>query len=277
VRFAYYPGCSLEGSAKEYDESLRAVMGLVGIELVEIKDWNCCGASAVHGVTPFLRVLLPARDLLEAESMGLDIIAPCAACFLRLKEAKRTLKERSSFKDKVEKVLDKAFRGEVEVYHPLEVLSRKEVRSRLEDKAIRPLEGVKAVCYYGCYLVRPKGLTGIDDLENPTVMETILEVVGVEVLDWSFKVDCCGGSHSLLRPELVRELSGKLGERARQAGADFLVTAFPLCQSNLEIYQGPKGVPVLYFTEILGVAMGAEGASKWLKRHLIKPPEGLWG
>lgn len=277
MRFAYYPGCSLEGSAKEYDASLRSVMASLGIELVEIEDWNCCGASAVHGVTPFLRVLLPARVLLEAESMGLDVVAPCAACFLRLKEAKMALEADPSLREKVGKLLGKAFRGEVNVYHPLQVLNDEGVRARIKEKVVRPLEGLKVVCYYGCYLVRPKGVTGIDDLENPTLMERLLGGVGLEVLDWSFKVDCCGGSHSLLRPELVRGLSGKLGERAKQTGADLIATACPLCQSNLEIYQGTKGVPVLYFTELLGVAMGAKGTSKWLKRHLIRPPEALWG
>lgn len=277
MRFAYYPGCSLEGSAKEYDESLRAVMASVGVEFVEIKDWNCCGASATHAATPLLRVLLPARNLLKAESMGLDVIAPCAACFLRLKEAKRTLEKNLFVKEKVERVLGKAFLGKANVYHPLQVLNDESVKERIKGKVVKTLEGLKAVCYYGCYLVRPKGLTCIDDLENPTVMERLLEVTGVEVLDWSFKVDCCGGTHSLLRPELVRELSGKLGEKAKQTGADLIVTACPLCQSNLEIYQGTKGLPVLYFSELLGVAMGVEGTSRWLKRHLIRPPKVLWG
>lgn len=277
MRFAYYPGCSLEGSAKEYDESLRAVMVSVGIELTEIEDWNCCGASAVHGVTPLLRVLLPARDLLAAESMGLDVVAPCAACFLRLKEAKRTLEIDPSLKEKVERVLGKAFIGKINVYHPLQVLNDKGVRERIKGKVMKPLEGLKAVCYYGCYLIRPKGLTSIDDPENPTLMERLLEVVGLQVLDWSFKVDCCGGSHSLLRPELVRELSGRLAKMAKQAGADLIVTACPLCQSNLEIYQGTERVPVLYFSELLGVAMAVEGTSRWLKRHLIRPPRVLWG
>lgn len=270
MKFAYYPGCSLESSAREYDESLRALFALLGIELVELPGWNCCGASSAHQLDPFLAVALPGRDLLKAEDMGLDLIVPCAACFLRLREARKALLEAGVITRRFERVLGRGLRGTVKVLHPLEVVAREEVREALRRSTKRPLSDLKAVCYYGCYLVRPPHLTGIADPEDPRIMEEVLQSVGIQVLDWSWKVDCCGGSHSLLRPELVQELSQGLARRAKEAGAEVIVTACPLCQANLELYQGDEGIPVLYFTELLAIALGGEG-KRWLSRHLVMP------
>lgn len=276
MRFAYYPGCSLESSAREYDESLRDLFAALGMELVEVPGWSCCGASSAHQLDPFLAVALPGRDLLKAEEMGLDLVVPCAACFLRLREARKALLEDGELARRFEAAMGKAIRGTVRVLHPLEVVAGEEVRRRLRAQVKTPLSGLKAVCYYGCYLVRPPEVTGIDDPEDPHVMEGILEDAGVEVLDWAWKVDCCGGSHSLLRPEIVRELSQPLARRAKEAGADVIVVACPLCQANLELYQGREGVPVLYFSEVLAMALGIEGG-RWLSRHLVKAKLPLGG
>lgn len=269
MRLAYYPGCSLESSAREYDESLRALLDALGMELVELPDWTCCGASSAHQLDPFLAVALPGRDLLKAEEMGLDLVAPCAACFLRLREARKALLKGGEMAQRFEVALGKALRGTVRVLHPLELLADDGVRAKIKGRVKAPLSGLKAVCYYGCYLVRPPELTGVGDPEDPWVMERIIGEVGVEVLDWAWKVDCCGGSHSLLRPDIVKELSQPLAKRAREAGADLIVVACPLCQANLELYQGRERIPVLYFSEVLALALGI-GGEKWLSRHLVK-------
>jgi heterodisulfide reductase subunit B len=273
VKIGYYPGCSLESTAREYDLSFRGVASKVGIELVEIPDWNCCGASSAHAVDPFLAVTLPARNLMIAEEMGLDITAPCAACFLRLMEAKKRMGEDVSLRKEIEDTLERQYRGSAKVYHPLTVFSQPEVKKKIKRAVVNTLKGLKVVCYYGCYLVRPPAITHLDDPENPVVMDELIGLTGAEVLDWAWKVDCCGAGHALLRPELVEPLVNEIVEGARKAGAQGIVTACPLCQSNLETRQkGSNALPVFYFTELLGLAMGLDKeAESWWKKHLITP------
>jgi heterodisulfide reductase subunit B len=273
VRIGYYPGCSLESTAREYDLSFRAVASKVGIELIEIPDWSCCGASSAHAVDPFLAVALPARNLMIAEDMGLDVTAPCAACFLRLMEAKKRMGEEISLRKEIEEILGRRYRGSVKVYHPLAVFSQAEVKKKIKRAVVSKLKGLKLVCYYGCYLVRPPSITHLDDPENPMVMDELMGMTGADVLDWSWKVDCCGGGHALLRPELVEPLVNEIMGGARKAGAKGIVTACPLCQSNLETRQkGPNTLPIFYFSELLGLAMGLnKEAEGWWKKHLITP------
>jgi heterodisulfide reductase subunit B len=273
VKIGYYPGCSLESTAREYDLSFRAVAAKVGIELIEIPDWNCCGASAAHAVDPFLALALPARNLMIAEALELDITAPCAACFLRLMEAKKRMGEDVSLRQEIEDVLGRQYRGSTNVYHPLTVFSQPEVKKEIRRAVVNKLKGLRVVCYYGCYLVRPPATTHLDDPENPILMDELIGMTGAEVLDWSWKVDCCGGGHALLRPELVEPLVNEIVEGAHKAGAQGIVTACPLCQSNLETRQkGPSALPIFYFTELLGLAMGLnKEAEGWWKRHLITP------
>ena len=273
MKIGYYPGCSLESTAREYDLSFRAVAAKVGIELIEIPDWNCCGASAAHAVDPFLALALPARNLMIAEALELDITAPCAACFLRLMEAKKRMGEDVSLRKEIEETLGRQYRGSTNVYHPLTVFSQPEVKKEIRRAVVNKLKGLRVVCYYGCYLVRPPATTHLDDPENPILMDELIGMTGAEVLDWSWKVDCCGGGHALLRPELVEPLVNEIVEGAHKAGAQGIVTACPLCQSNLETRQkGPSALPIFYFTELLGLAMGLnKEAEGWWKRHLITP------
>jgi heterodisulfide reductase subunit B len=273
VKIGYYPGCSLESTAREYDLSLRAVAAQVGLELLELPDWNCCGASSAHAVDPLLAVALPARNLMIAEAMELDVTAPCAACFLRLMEAKKRMDEDVFLRKEIEEILGRQYRGFAKVYHPLTIFSRAAIKKKIKGAIVNKLKGLKVVCYYGCYLVRPPETTHLDDSENPTVMDDLIGMTGAQVLDWSWKVDCCGGAHALLRPELVERLVGEIVEGARKAGAHGIVTACPLCQSNLETRQrGPNVLPVFYFTELLGLAMGLDKeAEGWWRRHLIQP------
>jgi heterodisulfide reductase subunit B len=263
----------LESTAREYDLSLRAVAAQVGIELVELPDWNCCGASSAHAVDPLLAVALPTRNLMTAEAMGLDLAVPCAACFLRFMEAQRRLKENPSLRKEIEGIFGGRYRGFTKVYHPLTVFSHAAIKKKIKGAIVNKLKGLKVVCYYGCYLVRPPETTHFDDPENPTVMDELIGMTGAEVLDWSWKVDCCGGSHALLLPDLVAPLVNEIVEGARKAGARGIVTACPLCQANLETRQrGPNVLPIFYFTELLGLAMGLKKeAEGWWRRHLVQP------
>ncbi|OGP54785.1 MAG: hypothetical protein A2Y65_08845 [Deltaproteobacteria bacterium RBG_13_52_11] len=273
MKIGYYPGCSLESTAREYDLSLRAVASKAGVELIEFPDWNCCGASSAHAVDPFLAVALPARNLMIAEAMGLDVTAPCAACFLRLREAKKQMDKDPSVRKEIEEVLEKRYRGTAQVYHPLTVLSQAAIKKKIEQAIVNDLKGLKVVCYYGCYLVRPPETTHFDDPENPMVMDELIRLTGAEVLDWAWKVDCCGGSHALLRPELVERLVNEIMDGAHKVAAHGIATACPLCHANLETRQkGANLLPVFYFPEILGLAMGLKHEARgWWKRHVITP------
>lgn len=271
MKVSYYPGCSLEGTAKEYDESTRAVCQALGIELKELEDWNCCGATSAHSTNDFLSIALPARNLNLAEKSGLDVVVPCSACFHRLKVAEKRLAR--------EPLPEYPYHGQVAVKHLLDFCAQEEVLKRVKEAVKKPLAGLKVACYYGCLVVRPPKITDAINHEDPQNMDELMRAAGAESVNWSYKTDCCGGGLVLSRPDAVRRLVGKLLDRALEAGADCLVTCCPMCQSNLE--SNEKGaakesgkdyaVPIFYFTELLGLALGLPGVEQWLKRHLINP------
>ncbi|MFC2039325.1 CoB--CoM heterodisulfide reductase iron-sulfur subunit B family protein [Chloroflexota bacterium] len=273
MKVSYYPGCSLEGTAKEYDESTRAVCQALGIELDELEDWNCCGASSAHNTSDFLSLALPARTLTQADAKGLDLVVPCAACYQRLKVAEKTLAQKP--------LPDFPYQGQVAVKHLLDFCSQEEVLQRVREAVKKPLTGLKVAGYYGCLVVRPPKVTDAVDYEDPHNMDNLMNAAGAESVNWSYKTDCCGGSLILGRPDVVRRLIGKLLDMALEAGAECLVTCCPMCQSNLDT--GERGlsketgkdyrVPIFYFTELLGLALDLPGAAGWLERHLVNPKE----
>jgi heterodisulfide reductase subunit B len=251
---SYYPGCSLHGAAREYHASTAAVCQALDIDLQELADWTCCGASSGHSLSHALGLGLAARNLTLAEATGRELVAPCAACYHRLKVAK---KESAS---------------PVTVLHLLDLLADDEILARIRESAQRPLEGLKTVCYYGCLLVRPPDVTGVADYEDPQSMDRVVAAIGAEVRPWSFKTDCCGGGVGAARPAMARRLSSRLVAMAQEAGADCIVTACPMCQTNLDTgQQEGQDLPVLYFTELLAHAMGSEGTDAWWSRHMVDP------
>lgn len=263
---SYYPGCSLEASAREFDGSLRAVAAALGLNLRELADWSCCGASAAHAASAELALGLAARNLLLAEGEGRsELVVPCASCFSRLKHAEHALlslpPERRRF----------PYQGRVRLWDFLEFLAQEEMIERLKPLVVRPLADLGAVCYHGCLTQRPPQVTGAARPEDPRSMERLLEALGVGVRPWSYKTDCCGASLALTRPGVVERLVGRLSERAREAGAECLVASCQMCQANLDMRQ-PKNqaLPVLYFTELIALALGLPVAS-WRKRHFVDP------
>ena len=270
--YSYYPGCSLHSTGLEYGLSTRAVFGHLGLGLQELPGWNCCGASSAHSVSHTLAVALPARNLALAQEAGRDVIAPCAACFNRLKSAEYAMRREPELRAEVEALVGFTYRGEIAVRHLMAVLAEDVGVSRIAEQVTRPLHGLKVVPYYGCLLVRPPQVTQFDDPDNPQVMAALLAAVGAQVVPWSHATDCCGASLSLTRSDVVNRLVGRLAERAREAGADALVTACPLCQVNLEMRQLQEPhMPAFYITELLGLAFGLPQAEGWLSKHLIDP------
>ncbi len=266
MRVAYYPGCSLDGTAIEFDQSAHSMCEALGIELVEVPDWNCCGASSAHIVNHDLAVALGARNLaLAKETEAEAVTAPCAACFARLKFADYQLGEEP---ERLGKMLAKAEvdyeAGQMRVGSLLETVTCDYGIDRIKDQVVKPLGGLKVACYYGCLLVRPPGVAQFDDHENPRSMDNLMEAIGAEPIDWSYRVECCGGALALGRVDVVRKLVGDILDNAVASGAEAVVVACPLCQGNLDWRQtqaaAERGteynLPVYYFTQLVGTALG---------------------
>ena len=268
MKLAFYPGCSLEGMANDYGRSITAVFKQLDIELVEIEDWSCCGATAAHSLNETMAVALPARNIAAAEKMGLDIVSPCANCFNRLRFSQMMLQK---------KICDVPWpvTGSIAIHDMTRFLAQAEMLERIKARTRQSLKGLKVVSYYGCQMVRPPQLTGYTDYENPMTLDDLTAAAGAEVLDWSYKTTCCGASIGIGRRDIQEYLTQRLVDRARQAGAEAVVVSCPLCQANLDLIQ--KGspdtpIPVFYFIELLRLAFGdTRGNSRWFRMHVTDP------
>ena len=280
MKVAYYPGCSLHATAKEYDDSCRLVFKELGVELQEIPGWICCGATPAHLTSHLLGVALPCKNLVLVDEMDLDtVIAPCAACFNRLKVADQEVKEDLELKKDVEKVLGRPYSGRVEIKHPLEIIAQDIGLEKVRKMVRRELEGLRVASYYGCLLVRPPEAVNFDDPEDPQSLDDLVTTLGGEAVPWAFKTECCGASFSLSETDIVLQLSGEILNEALEAGAECIVVACPLCQSNLDLRQKAIekkcrkriNLPVLYFSELLGLALGMNMRELGLLKHVVNP------
>jgi len=272
--YAYYPGCTLHSSAKEYDISARMVCEKLGIRFQELESWACCGASSAHNASQLLSVALPARELQAAEQAGLPLAVACAMCFSRLKYAAHELTDKTRLAQ-MSQILGKEFRNTTEVIHLLQVI--RNVSDKIPLK--RPLKGLKVACYYGCLLVRPKEIVNFDDDENPQIMDRLIDALGAEAIGWDFKVSCCGASLPLSRHDIVLKLTHRILAQAKQLGADCVAVACPMCHSNLDAYQkeieaeyeNKLDLPILYFTQLIGLALDFSPKQLHLGRHFTDP------
>ncbi len=224
-----------------------------------------------------LSVALPARNLGIAEGMGLDVVAPCAACYNRMRSAEVELKSNTELREEINAQLEKPFTGAVTVKSALEVFTTSEALALLGENVRRELKGLRSACYYGCLLVRPPKALGFDDPESPHSLDNAIRSVGAEPVEWYFKNECCGASFGLSKSEIVVKLVGDIVSNAKKHGANCIVTACPLCMTNLEMRQGAAGqkrgedltMPIFYFTELLGLAMEVPGVKKCFASHLV--------
>jgi heterodisulfide reductase subunit B len=273
MKVSYYPGCSLEATARDYQESISFVCGQLGIELEEIPDWSCCGATAAHSTDEFLSVALPARNLTLAEQIGLDMVVPCPLCFNRLKTASHKLEKGPKGG------LPYPFKEKIKIWDLLDFLSRPDRLSQIQAKVRQPLKDLSVVCYYGCMASRPPKITDAEKPENPQNMDTLLQALGAIVPDWSYKTDCCGAGHTIARPDIVHTMVQRLYERALEAGAEAIVVSCQMCQANLdmpqttisEVFRKKYDLPVFYFTELIGASWGGIEVKTWLSRHMVNP------
>jgi heterodisulfide reductase subunit B len=272
VRYSYYPGCTAGTTSVEFGLSTEAVCEALDVELLELEDWNCCGASSAHSLNHELSLALPARNVALAQKAGLDTVIPCPACYQTSLSADIALSEDEGWRRKMESLLDFQYTGHGRPRHILDVLSHDLEIEEIRARVTKALRGLKVASYYGCVLVRPPERTGWDDPEHPTTMDRIAEVIGAEPIDWSYKVDCCGASMTLSKSEVVVTLANRIVEGAIEAGADCIASACGICQINLDTRQtDEKGVPVFYFTELMALAFGLPGVEKWFSKHTVDP------
>lgn len=275
MKVSYYPGCSLEGTAKDYAESILGICASLDIQLEEIPDWNCCGATAAHSIDQQASIELAGRTLnLATKLPNSDMLVPCPMCFNRLKTAARALNQ------------DSASRYGIHLKAPLPQIwdlanffATQEMLQTVATHIKKPLEGLKIVCYYGCMANRPPEITEATDFEDPQALDRIIQNLGATAIPWPYKTDCCGASQVLSRPDIVSQLVGKLYDMAQRVGAQAIVVSCQMCQANLDMYQGKIGadwgkqfsLPVYYFSELIGLACAVKGLPNWLSRHITDP------
>ncbi|MHC1742862.1 MAG: CoB--CoM heterodisulfide reductase iron-sulfur subunit B family protein [Syntrophobacteraceae bacterium] len=262
---AYYPGCSLDGLAVEYDRSTRAVCEALGIRLVEIPDWSCCGSTPAHSLDPLLSGALAGRNLAVAERMGCDVVmTPCPGCLRSLKGALEIVEDPER-REPLLDLMNMPFQGTVRAISVLEILwDALEAGLLREERVSRPLTGLAIAPYYGCLLTRPAAFARFDDPENPVSMDRILTAIGATVVDFPFKTECCGATYGVARNSIVTELTGRILDMALRLNAQAVAVACPLCQQNLDLRQSQVdrrwsrsfNLPVVYLPQLVGLALG---------------------
>jgi heterodisulfide reductase subunit B2 len=276
--YGYFPGCSLKGTGVAYEESLLTLFRLLDMPLAEIDDWNCCGATSYMSIDERAAFLLSVRNFkLARQAQHQEIVAPCSACYLVLRKTQDYVERYPQIGRKVRESLpdgDLRVLNEIRVRHPLEILYTDVGCDRLRQAAVRQWRGGRVACYYGCQLVRPYGEA--DRIHDPVRMDELLAAVGVPTVDYSLKTKCCGGSLTGTTHEVGVRMNYILLKEAARKGAQAIVTVCPLCQYNLDAYQSeirhatgePLEMPILYFTQILGWALGGDGESLGLRRAI---------
>ena len=284
TRLLFYPGCSLQRNARSYLDSVMAVRGLLGLELDEVEDWNCCGATEYVSVHRTAAHALVARNLALAslQAAGADTLtAPCAACYLNLAKTDQQMREDPRLAATVNEALAAgglSYRpGSLKVRHLLDVVCNDVGYEAVRAKVVRPLYGLKVAPYYGCQVVRPDPDARWDDPEHPTALDRLLRALGAEVVDYPLKTACCGGHMTVIGPEVAYGLIRRLVQGAATAGAHVITALCPMCQLNLDAYQVEMNrhfrtdyqVPVLYFTQLIGLAFGIAPAALGVGKEFV--------
>jgi len=267
LKYAFYPGCSSESTAWDFDKSTRTLCKALDIELTDIPDWVCCGSTPAHSSNASLAVALPVLNLQKAQAAGFsEVLTACASCYARLRTANYEIRTDPDERERVERITGKSYGGVVNVRHILDVLVNdvgpREIRKRVKSS----FDGLKVASYYGCLLSRPPEVVAFDDPEHPTCMDDLAQATGAEALDWPYKTECCGAILSITKSDMVNRMSYRILSMAHRAGAECIVVACPLCQLNLDFRQADAkknrgnvpDIPVLYITQFLGLALGLE-------------------
>ncbi|MCK4738763.1 MAG: CoB--CoM heterodisulfide reductase iron-sulfur subunit B family protein [Deltaproteobacteria bacterium] len=264
MKIPYYPGCTLNTVAKPFDESAKASAITLGFELEELSEWNCCGAGFPLTNDNIMGLAAPTKVLANARAAGETVTTLCSVCYNVLKRTNKALNDDKERKATINEFMELEYDGSLNIVHYLEILRDTVGFDKVKEAVKRPLTGIKVGAYYGCMLLRPGGEVGIDNAEAPTIIEDLLSALGCEPVDFPDKIECCGAHLAMGKTDVVERLSGKIMTSAIESGAEVIVTSCPLCQYNLDKSQekikssdaGFKTVPVVYFTQLLGLALG---------------------
>jgi heterodisulfide reductase subunit B len=259
--------------------SVNEVAKALGIELTEPKGWTCCGSTPAHHTDRLLSIALPAANLLMAKKMGLDMMVFCAACYNRMKVANHEIQTNPEIRKEVSATLGEDYDGSVKIHHFVEVLIKDIGIKKLQDAFTHSLDGLKVASYYGCLLVRPKDVTNFDDPENPTMMDSLVTIMGGESIDWPHKVECCGGGFALTRTDIVVDLSNSILGMAKASGAQCMSVACPMCQVNLDLRQSDINkaknkdyqMPVVYISQLVGLCLGISPEKLGMDKCMVSP------
>ncbi len=277
MKYLYYPGCSLKGNGIAYEVSFLAVFKALGVEVQEMEDWNCCGATAVLAVDETEATAMAARNLAIAEQSGLDIMAPCSGCYLVLEKTRRYMEQYPELSERVRGGLKEVgldYKGTVKVKHPLEVLYKEIGLEELKKHVKRPLKDLRVAPYYGCQIVRP--YSGLDNQHNPMFMDHLLEACGATVVEYPLKTKCCGALVGGTVPEMGLQQIFYLLKEAKRRKADIVATICSLCNFNLDSFQPliatqfeDVTIPVVYITQLIGLALGIPANELALEKHSV--------
>ena len=278
MRYTYYPGCSLEHSSKMYDTSTRAVYETLGAELIELDDWNCCGATSYMSVEEVLSFAISARNLALAEGAGLDLVTPCSGCYVTLGKTNSYFHEFPELKAKLQEILKSVglkYKGTVRVRHALDPLVNDIGLDAIKAAVKKPLRGLKVAPYYGCQIVRP--FTELDDPDDPVMMDNLLHAIGATVTEFEYKTKCCGSSQMGTNADLAYRMVRDILSCAKEGGADMICTTCPLCQMALEGFQKQISkafnldltIPIVYFTQLTAAAFDLPAETIMAKKHIV--------
>lgn len=276
MNIGYYPGCALHGSSNDYEQSLKACLGALDVNLKEVNDWICCGATAAHSLNHKLSLALPARNLAMAERDGFkQVFAPCPLCSMQLLKVREAVAD-EEVRRELSQVVEAEIRGDAEVLNLIQLLQNIGL-DRLKTAVTHPLESITAACYYGCLLLRPPKLVNFDDCEQPSSMEAVLAALGAKTVDWNYKTECCGAGMTMASEDTVLELAYKILNNATEHGATSMVVACPMCHVNLDMKQaavekhyGKKfNLTVYYLSDLVGLALGLSAQQLGVDRHFV--------
>jgi len=285
-KLTYFPGCSAHGTSEEFDHTLKLVMKTLDVQMDEIPDWNCCGATSAHVMTENLAFALPLRNLVLAEKLENKTMGiACASCYARMKVTKKEMDEHPELAQRINSTIieEGEYTGSVDVQSMLQYCYETIGLETIKSKVTKSLAGLKVACYYGCLLTRPKNVTHFDSPEYPMSMDYLMEALGAEAVEFDFKTECCGASFSISNTDVVHSLSGKILEMAKASGAHMIVVACPLCQSNLDMRQPDIAkmlktkldIPVMYFTQLMALAFGFPKEELRFPKHIVPVEDAL--
>jgi heterodisulfide reductase subunit B len=277
--YLYFPGCTLYTKAKNFDQAARDCSKLLGFELKELPNWTCCGATFPLATDNLMALLPPARILANAREEGAALTTLCSVCFNVIKRTNRLIQGDGEKREKINNFIEKDYQGDLRVLHYLEILNQDIGFSKLKEKVKKPLTALKAAPYYGCMLLRPFEEMEFDDKERPTIFEGFLETLGATAVDFPYKIECCGSFQSVGSPDIATECSYKILISAVKNGAEAMVSTCPMCTFNIDHKQSDikqkyldfKSVPVFYFTQLLGIAMGLDYRALGFELNVVDP------